>query len=51
MMVVNVTQIDLALFSTLISELASFYTIRVLLNEKTFGNETQKSLNEPLLIV
>ena len=36
MMVVNITQIDLALFSTLISEIASFYTIRVLLNEKTF---------------
>ena len=51
MMVVNVTQIDLALFSTLISELASFYTIRVLLNEKTFGNETQNSLNEPFVIV
>lgn len=36
MIVISVTQIDLALFSTLISELASFYTIRVLLNEKTF---------------
>jgi len=44
MMVVNVTQIDLALFSTLISELASFYTIRVLLNEKTF-EETGKKEN------
>ncbi len=39
MMVVSVTQIDLALFSTMISEIASFYTIRVLLNEKTFGEE------------
>lgn len=51
MMVVNVTQIDLALFSTLISELASFYTIRVLLNEKTFKNQKQISLTEPLIIV
>ncbi len=39
MMVVSVTQIDLALFSTMISEIASFYTIRVLLNEKTFGEK------------
>lgn len=49
MMVVNVTQIDLALFSTLISEIASFYTIRVLLNEKTFGNKN--SFESPLLQV
>jgi hypothetical protein len=42
MMVVSVTQIDLALFSTMISEIASFYTIRVLLNEKTFGEEEKK---------
>lgn len=48
MMVVNVTQIDLALFSTLISEIASFYTIRILLNEKTFKNN---DLNEPFITV
>lgn len=51
MMVVNVTQIDLALFSTIISEVASFYTIRMLLNEKTFENETYISLTEPLIII
>lgn len=50
MTVINVTQIDLALFSTLISELASFYTIRVLLNEKTFGIEITM-LEESLIIV
>lgn len=50
MTVINVTQIDLALFSTLISEIASFYTIRVLLNEKTFETEII-TLNEPLIIV
>ncbi len=46
MMVVSVTQIDLALFSTMISEIASFYTIRVLLNEKTFSENEEKEEND-----
>jgi len=44
MTMVAITQIDIALFSVLIKELTSVVTIRLLLNEKTFGE-----LNEPLI--
>jgi hypothetical protein len=37
MSVVAITQIDLALCGVLISELTTVFTIRMLLNEKTFG--------------
>ena len=33
-----VTQIDIALFDALIGELTTVFTIRMLLNEKTFNN-------------
>ena len=36
---VIVSQLDIALFSVLVKEVTSFYTIRMLLNEKTFGDE------------
>ena len=35
---ITITQIDLALFSVLIGEITSLFTIRMLLNEKTFDN-------------
>ena len=34
---VTISQMDIAIFSVMIKELTSFYTIRMLLNEKTFG--------------
>ena len=39
-----VTQIDIALFDALIGELTTVFTIRMLLNEKTFNNETYNEL-------
>ena len=36
LIVITVTQVDLALIVTVISEITSFFMIRVLLNEKTF---------------
>ena len=36
LIVITVTQIDLALIITIVSEFTSFFMIRVLLNEKTF---------------
>jgi len=39
MMVVSITQIDIALWSLLVSEFTSFYTIRLLLNEKQFPRD------------
>jgi hypothetical protein len=37
MTVISITQIDIALFSLLVAEATSFYTNRLLLNEKTFA--------------
>ena len=37
-LMITITQIDLALFSVLIGEITSLFTIRMLLNEKTFDN-------------
>jgi hypothetical protein len=42
MTVISITQIDIAVWSLLVSEFASVFTIRMLLNEKTFtlsGNQ------------
>ena len=36
MLVINVTQLDLALFGVIVRETASLFTIRILLNEKEF---------------
>lgn len=35
---ITITQIDLALFSVLVGEITTLFTIRMLLNEKTFDN-------------
>ena len=46
--VISVTQMDLAIFSVLVSEVSSFFTIRLLLNEKEFKvieNEDDVLLN------
>ena len=40
-LMITITQIDLALFSVLIGEITSFFTIRMLLNEKTFNEYTE----------
>lgn len=50
MTVVTVTQIDLAFASVLMSELASIFATRLLLNEKTFatGAEEESEINELL---
>jgi hypothetical protein len=39
MIMISITQIDIALFSVIVKELTSVFTIRMLLNEKTFGDE------------
>jgi len=41
MVVVNVTQIDFALSGMLVSQTASIFTVRFLLNKKTFCTESQ----------
>ena len=46
MVIVSITQIDIALYSIVIKELTSIITIRFLLNEKTFGDEI---LEKPLI--
>lgn len=46
MTVITVTQVDIALWSLLVCEITSFYTNRVLLNEKTFkGRQDVKPAN------
>lgn len=37
-LMITITQIDLALFSVLVGEITTLFTIRMLLNEKTFDN-------------
>lgn len=37
MVIVTISQIDIALFSVIIKEITSIFTVRALLNEKTFG--------------
>ncbi len=37
MLVVSISQIDVAIISVIIKEIASFFVVRHLLNEKTFG--------------
>jgi hypothetical protein len=39
MVIISITQIDIALYSIFIKELTSVVTIRFLLNEKTFGEQ------------
>ena len=51
LVVITVTQIDIALIVCAISELASLYTIRILLNEKEFIKKKKKPDEESLLII
>ena len=39
MMMISITQFDIALWSLIVCEFTSIYTIRMLLNEKEFPNE------------
>lgn len=41
MMIITITQIDIAIYSVIVKEVASIFTIRSLLNEKTFGEYTE----------
>lgn len=43
---IYISQIDLALWSTIMSEMTSFWTIRLLLNEKTFKKSIIMNENE-----
>jgi len=36
MLMINIAQIDIAIFNVIVCEIASIFTIRMLLNEKTF---------------
>jgi hypothetical protein len=43
---ISITQIDLALIGMLSGEIMSFYTIRMLLNEKKFKTDTENNLDK-----
>ncbi len=45
---ITITQFDIALWSLLVSEAASLFTIRMLLNEKTFQNYNEIEMEEPM---
>ncbi len=45
---ITITQFDIALWSLLVSEGASLFTIRMLLNEKTFQNYNEIEIEEPM---
>ena len=50
LILVNISQIDIALWGVLVSETASLFTIRMLLNEKTFKKKTDEvELNQNLM--
>ena len=42
LILVNISQIDIALWGVTVSETASLFTIRMLLNEKEFKNDNNK---------
>jgi hypothetical protein len=48
MVVINITQFDIALFGVIISEITSIFTVRHLLNEKTFVNKKYSMINQEL---
>ena len=48
MIMVSITQIDIALFGVFISEFTSIFTIRMLLNEKIFRKEEYNNLEEEM---
>jgi len=50
MLLVSISQIDIAISKVVYAELASIYTIRTLINQKTFGpTETNNEEDAPLL--
>ncbi len=49
LIMVNISQIDIALWGVLISETTSLFTIRMLLNEKEFKLNNDTELNDPLV--
>ena len=42
---IQITQIDIALWSVLSQELIAIITIRLLLNEKTFGKKNEQEMD------
>lgn len=48
---VTITQIDIAIYSVIISEITTLFTIRLLLNEKRFSKNEDDSMQELLNIV
>ena len=46
MLMLNISQIDIALFNVIIQEVASFYTVRMLLNEKQFIRASPEEMRE-----
>ena len=48
MIMVSITQIDIALFGVFISEFTSIFTIRMLLNDKIFRKEEYNELDEEM---
>ena len=49
LIMVNISQIDIALWGVLISETTSLFTIRMLLNEKEFKLKNDSELKDPLV--
>ena len=49
LIMVNISQIDIALWGVIISETTSLFTIRMLLNEKEFNLNNDTELNDPLV--
>ena len=48
---VTITQIDIAIYSVIISEITTLFTIRLLLNEKRFSKNEDDSMQELLNVV
>ena len=49
LIMVNISQIDIALWGVIISETTSLFTIRMLLNEKEFKLKNESELKDPLV--
>ena len=49
LIMVNISQIDIALWGVIVSESTSLFTIRMLLNEKEFKLNNDSELNDPLV--
>ena len=49
LIMVNISQIDIALWGVIVSESTSLFTIRMLLNEKEFKLNNESELKDPLV--